>query len=73
MKKLDNFQKEQSSIDCNCTMVLRIKVTGIDDEEALDFLREKLKCRIHEEEMLLVDKNRVSKGVMTEKSKDHQG
>ena len=51
-------------------MVLRIKVTGIEDEEALKFLKTSLKCRIHEEELLLVDKNRVSKGVVMEKSKD---
>jgi len=51
-------------------MILRIKITGIDDKKAIEFLEKSLKCRLNEEEMLFLDKSRICKKVIYEKSED---
>ena len=57
IKKIEEFNPEDCSIDINMEIIVRIKVTGIagkEREEILNHIKKKLKVRINEEEMLLL-------------------
>jgi len=58
VKKIEEFSPDECSVDMKMQMIVRIKVTGIVDkerEEILDHIKNKLKMRINEEEMFLLN------------------
>ena len=55
MKDIRDFIPTECSLDICMTMVLRMKFTGCArKDEVMDFVKEKLKCRVNEEEGLMV-------------------
>ena len=61
IKKLENFNVKKCTFDAKMTLILRIKIAGLDketDEEqmktVIEHCKTKLKVRIHEEEGPLI-------------------
>ena len=65
MKDIRDFVATECSIDVCMTIVMRMKFTKCHrKEEVMDFVKEKLKCRVNEEEDLMMnpeDESRIGK------------
>lgn len=70
MKKIDAFDEQSCKLDVAFTFICRIKVTGIENhDEIVDFIINKLKVRVSEEEGPLMNDARSGKFVFAN-SKD---
>lgn len=57
MKDLRDFDAVACSIDVSFTIILRMKLSGLPEEDidkVRTFILDNLKCRVHEEESLLM-------------------
>lgn len=77
LKRFENLNIKKCTFDAKMTLILRLKLNGLDEETSKDQMKEvinicktKLQLRIHEEEgMLHLPPQRFSKATTT-KSKD---
>ena len=71
IKKLQDFQPMECTMDVSFTMIIRIKFTGLPNmEEVMTWVEKNLKCRVNEEEGPLINHGTREGKVNRVKSKD---